>query len=390
MQLSLSRLLAVSGFLVVMLASPLVMAQGTVESDPQFQVRRGGDRPQPNRTRRSGAFVTTDSSAKRFEINSFEIQVEALDDRRSSPVITALAASPDGKLLAAAGDDHAIRILDIATGETLRTLVGHNDWIHCLAFAPDSLTLYSGADDGRVVQWQESDPTRDKLVARLPYSIRSLSISTEKHLLAIGGFSNEILLLNESDWSVRHRLQCDCPEQRCVRFSPDGTRVLCGGRDGEVRVWGTETGEVIAEFHEHTQRVHTAAFSSDGRVVISAGADRRLIQYDLEQKQVRLSRELAAAKLMSLCMITDDIVAVAGADNSIHLYDADSNSVLAHLRGHLGTVAVMVPCGDLLASGSFDTTIRIWDLESIDQEALSVGRPASRRPIKMDPSLRIR
>ena len=92
---------------------------------------------------------------------------------------------------------------------------------------------------------------------------------------------------------------------------------------------------------------------------------------------------------MSMCLINDDMVAAAGADNSIVLVDVQSNQAVAQLNGHTGTVAVMVPCGEYLASGSFDTTIRIWNLAHIAERDAQVGRPVG-APLKIDTRLQIR
>ena len=92
---------------------------------------------------------------------------------------------------------------------------------------------------------------------------------------------------------------------------------------------------------------------------------------------------------MSMCLINDNVVAAAGADNSIVLFDVTAGRPIAQLSGHSGTVAVMVPCGDYLASGSFDTTIRIWNLERIGQRGSETGRPVS-APLKIDHGLQIR
>ncbi|MFN3190208.1 MAG: WD40 repeat domain-containing protein [Aureliella sp.] len=341
------------------------------------------------------AYVTSKATPGRHPIRSFEIALAPLNDGTSSPVVTALAGTHDGKFLAAAGDDHAIRIIDLQARRVLHTLEGHIDWIQSLAFASDSQTLYSCGDDGRVLKWSQRFPVEPEVVIELPYSLRSLTCSHSQGLLAVGGFSNEILLLDSENGNVLRRLACDCNDQRCVRFSPDGKRILCGSRDGELRVWNTKTGQLIAEIHEHTRRIRTASFSVDGRRVASAGEDRLLVQYDLETQTVVSKHDLAGSKLMSLCMVNNDLVAVAGADNSVHLFDALADEVVADLNGHIGTVAVMTPCGDQLASGSFDTTIRIWDLNSIDLEAIGLrkingGKPVSHAPIKMDARLRIR
>ena len=336
------------------------------------------------------AYITTGNSGPYYEIASAEILLEPLETGSSRPVVTALAASHDGKYLAAAGDDHAIRIIEVESGETLEILSGHEDWIQSLSFAGDSQALFSAGNDGRVLQWNNRYPIEATEVVRLPYALRSLTVSNQQQLLAIGGFSKEIVVWDLSAGKVRFRLTCDCRDQRCVRFSPDGMHILSGGRDGELRVWRTDNGEVIADFHEHVGRVQTASFSADGWQVTSAGEDRQLIRYDLQTARVTHKQEFAQSKLMSLCLISNDVVAVAGADNAIHLYDASTNEVLADLRGHFGSVAVMTPCGDFLASGSFDTSIRIWNLETIEAGIFNFSKPVSRSLIKMDSRLKIR
>lgn len=335
------------------------------------------------------AYITT-RSGPYYDIGSQEILLEPSRAGEANPVVTALAASHDGKFLAAAGDDHAIRVMDAISGETLRTLYGHQGWIQSLAFAGDSQQLYSAGNDGRVLLWTNAQPGEFKQVIQLPYAIRSLSVSQQQGLLAIGGFADEIVVCDLKTDRVKFRLSCSCRDQRCVRFSPDGMHVLSGGRDGEVQVWRTDSGELVARYREHSGRVQTAAFSADGWQVTSAGDDRRLIRYDLREDRVVLNREFKGSKLMALCLINNDLIAVAGADNTIRLFDASIEEEVAELRGHFGTVAVMSPCGELLASGSFDTTIRIWDLGMIDAGIQYFGKPVSRAPIKMDTLLRIR
>lgn len=340
------------------------------------------------------AYVTSTSKPGKHSIRSDEIALKPLPGMTSAPVVTALVGSHDGRFLAAAGDDHAIRIIDVASQAVIRVLEGHVDWIQALAFASDSQTLFSCGNDGIVLRWQQSNGNEPEKLYEADYALKTVTVSTTRNLIAVGGFSTEILLLAGDTGKVVAELQCDCTDQRCVRFSPDGGRILCGSRDGDLRIWATETGHRIAEFKEHKGRVCTAAFSPDGRFVTSAGEDRQVVKYDLEQSQILDRHDFQTSKLMSMCLINQDLVAIAGADNSVHLYDTASREELAKLIGHVGTVAVMTPCGDKLASGSFDTTIRIWDLSSIDSQILAGhftnGRPVSRPNIKMDDGLRIR
>jgi WD40 repeat protein len=331
--------------------------------------------------------LTPDSHVE--ELASFEIGLEPLPEHTSAPVVTALAASHDGRFIAAAGDDHAIRIIDVVSGKTFSTLSGHTDWIQSLVFSSDSQNLYSAGNDGRVLKWDHRYPVSHDLILQVDFAIRAITLSTERNLLAICGFSDAVLLWDLNSKQIRHRFQCESQDQRCVRFSPDGARLLRGGRLGEICVWDTQTGLELAHYRAHQRRVFTAAFSVDGNQVTSVGEDRRLVRFDIATGQPTFEAEVARGKLMSMCLINDTLVAAAGADNSIVLFDVLAGGIVAQLKGHTGTVAVMVPCGELLASGSFDTTLRIWDLQRIGERHADYGKPVV-SPMKMDRGLHIR
>ncbi len=335
--------------------------------------------------------------ARPGEVGSFEIQLQPLQDTTSPPVVTALAASRDGRFLAAAGDDHAIRVIDVPSGKELGTFAGHVDWIQSLAFAyaseaPQAVAplLYSAGNDGRILEWKYAFPVAAREVVRLPFAVRSISVSSSQQLLAMAGFAGEVLVWDLAQDQLLHRLACASADQRCVKFSPDGLLLLSGGRDGEVRVWDSRTGAMVAEYQLHRGRVTTAAFSSDGSKITSVGEDRRLIRFDLATSRAEVEQELGNSKMMSMCLINERLVATAGADSKIRLFDTAANAVVAELEGHWGTVAVMEPCGEFLASGSFDTTVRIWDLQRIGRQGDATGRPVSHAPMKMDAELQIR
>src|SRR5262249_43436182 len=75
-----------------------------------------------------------------------------------SDVVTA-AFSPDGKLLAGAGLEDPLRVLDAANGRELAVLDGHTDRVHGLAWSPDGKTLASaGGKDGTVRLWSVPAP----------------------------------------------------------------------------------------------------------------------------------------------------------------------------------------------------------------------------------------
>lgn len=321
------------------------------------------------------------------------IELQPLEETDSIPVVTALASSDSsGSYLAIAGDDHAVRIYSTEQKRVIRTVKAHVDWIHALQFGSPTEgsdrvpRLYSAGDDGIVYCWQQGQPPI--ALAEFDFAIRSLSFSTHRNLLAVGGFDTRIVLFDTLARRYKHVLECHCGDQRTVRFSPDGSQLLCGGRDGEVNVWDSDTGKKVASYVAHSGRIHTASFSVGGDKITSVGEDRRLVQYDLAAHRVLpLPLELPS-KLMSMSLINDSIVAIAGADNSIQLYDFQNEQLIANLTAHEGTVAVLCPVGKMLASGSFDTTVRIWDLQEVDAQRRQ--QPVRMTPLQVDDKLRIR
>jgi WD40 repeat protein len=290
-------------------------------------------------------------------------------------VITAVAIAAGGQVFASAGDDHVVRLWS-SKGQLLFSLKGHVDWVRTLTFSPDSQTLVSGGDDGQVIQWQVSSGTKLRELPVQDKSIYAVSYNAEGSQFATVGFSNRAYIYSADGEPVRS-LAGPCADLRAVCFSPDGKRVAAAGRNGQIRIWNVGSGTMSLEIPGDIDRIRTLAFTADGKQLLSAGEGRWIAIWDAGDGNQVAKFACRGAKVQSLVFLGSDLFVTGGSDNVIRLWNRSQEAEQLKLVGHTGSVAALAFDAEsgTLVSGSFDTTVRVWQLRSEDD-----GRDTARTP----------
>src|SRR5262249_26195575 len=73
-------------------------------------------------------------------------------------------------------------------------------------------------------------------------------------------------------------------EVLAAAYSPDGRTVLTGGADGAARLWDARTGEALRAFR-HESKVLAVAYSPDGQIVATGGADGTARLWDMRTRE---------------------------------------------------------------------------------------------------------
>ena len=156
----------------------------------------------------------------------------------------------------------------------------------------------------------------------------------------------------------------------CAAFSPDGKYIISGCADHTIRVWNVQTGNPSLQFlAKHDAWIDCVAFSPNGRrIVAGCGDGTVLVLHAITGTTVAGPFKGHTDAIWSVCFSPDGKQIASGSnDMTIRVWDAHTGTrVVGPLNGHTGNVNAVAFSGDgkRIVSGSYDKTVRIWDAKS--------------------------
>jgi WD40 repeat protein len=319
------------------------------------------------------------------------------------------ALSPEGRTLALLGRDKVVRLWGLPEGQEFTSPpTGLSDAVPSLAVASDGRTaaLARGDGDYSVRLWNaDSDQQWVPLPRKQPFGpsrgwlgvpVRAMAFAPDGKTLAAVNDDLSVTL-----WDVAARKELATYRENGLTgtvhslvFALDGKTLAVGTGDqsnaskpGMVLLWDLKTGKVRRR-RGHTGPVLSVVFAPDGKTLASGSGDGTVKLWDIagNQEWTTLRKEAQPGRIFGLAFAPDGRTLATGSEGRarpgwVHLWDMTAGKVVAALGGHDREVTsvAFAPGGKLMASGSRDGTVRLWDVDS--REVRAVLEMPNRPPI---------
>lgn len=252
--------------------------------------------------------------------------------------VNAVAFSPDGAILYAAGGEAGIvgvvKSWKTADGAALQSFEGHLDAAYSLAVSPDGRMIATGAYDQKIRLWDAAAGKELALLKGHNGAVNGLSFRPDGAVLASASADRTVKLWAIPSGERLDTLSQPTKEQTSVVFSADGKQLFAAGADNRIRLWTISpaaregTNSIVTSRFAHEGGILNLALSADGKLLASTATDKSLTLWnpaDLTEKRLLEKQPDWSAALA----FTDKARLVAGrVDGSLALYESTTGKVV--------------------------------------------------------------
>ena len=319
------------------------------------------------------------SGNSRGEVNIWRIQdaKQMLCCRGHQTIVIAVGFSPDGKLIVSGSIDGTVKLWDSKTGECYQTFPNNNNFFSSVVFSPDCQTVASHDNDQKIILHNLNTGENYTIETGHQEQISRIAYSRDGNLIASGSLDGTIKLWNVNLRECYQTIKDTEDRIYAVDFHPNGKIIASGCFSGLVKLWHIKTGCCIRTFRDHGKTIWGLAFSADGNFLVTSGEDLTIKVWDINlsscMKTFTGHKSIISAIAISR---SGKLVASGGWDNQLKIWSLTPSrcfkTIVGYANWFLSVAFQPIPSNSLtkgnekiiIASGSQDGKIRLWDMET--------------------------
>lgn len=318
-----------------------------------------------------------DNTIRLWDIRSMKkySKIESVDH------VSAISFSPDGKYIVAASNEIII-IWSTETRKEFLRLVGHKRSVNSVAFSPDGKRIVSSALYDTVIVWDAKTGTEQLKIKERTYKVNSVAFSPDGNWIVSGtgeedaddifklSYDYSVLIWNAKTGELYKELRGHSYVAHSAVFSPNGKIVVSASSDKTVRVWDVETACGLKVLKGHGNTVCSVIVSLDGTKIISRSDDNTIRVWDVETGKELLIINLSHRN-HSIDLSHDGkwIISTAG---GVQIWDIETGYIIWEIKNN-SVYATISPDGKFLAFIDRDGTIIMWRLSGL-QDLINANR----------------
>ncbi len=311
--------------------------------------------------------------------------------------VSAVAFSPDGKLIVSGSVDNTVRLWDTQGNSIGEPLRGHKNYVSSVAFSPNGKIIASSSYDNTVRLWDIQGNSIGEPLRGHEGAVKSVAFHPDGLIVVSGGEDSTVRLWDIQGNPIGEPLCGHEGAVYSIALSRNGQMIASSGADATVRLWNIQGNPIGEPFRGHQHPVLSIAFSPNGRMIVSNGADGIARLWDIQgklidellwkvggiqsyspgttfsfggqfEKPVTFDMPLWAKEgfVYSVAFSPDgQMIAIGSEDNIIRLWDIRGDWIGGFFQGHEGAIISLAvsPDRQMIASSGEDKTVRLWTMQ---------------------------
>jgi WD40 repeat protein/tetratricopeptide (TPR) repeat protein/energy-coupling factor transporter ATP-binding protein EcfA2 len=319
--------------------------------------------------------------------------------------VTSVAFSKDGRLVAAGNRDAKAAVFNVATGERVGPILEHRDEVRAVALNSNATLLATGTgltdfkvriwlietglqrfefDHGGDINEVHFAPQENLVLsasedgtAKLWDAVTGELLHTMKHNAAVAtanfNATGDLIVTASGDDTARvWNTETGLPESEPMRhdrevtdaaFSPDSNFILTASEDKQARLWEAASAQLVHPPWSHRETVNDVTFSPDGMLAVSASDDKTVRLRDVATgKEISGSPLIHSDEVKQVEFSLDGRRLVTRANKDARVWGFEERRRFPIVMGGRQVVtAALKPGGSVVATGSADGTVAVWD-----------------------------